>query len=168
MLLHTRFLHGWLALTAMTLIPALAYAGDLTPPGGPVAPTMKNLLDVEPRMVIRNDTVPFTPIVISAPGSYYLGEDIQALPARHGIEITASDVTLDLNGFTIRGNLEVGSLDGIHVTGDRMNIAIFNGNIRSFLGHGVNASTADTTAESMASEWTTTATAGSGSGSTPW
>ena len=114
-----------------------ASAGSLTPPPGPVAPTMKNLLDVEPRTAIRNDFVNITPVVISFPGSYYLAEDILAIHSQHGIEITASNVTLDLNGFTVQGNLEVGSLDGIHVTGVRTNVTIRNGVVRNFFGDGV-------------------------------
>jgi hypothetical protein len=118
-------------------------AGSLTPPAGPVSPTMKNLLDVEPRTAIRNDFVNITPIVISSPGSYYLAEDILAIFSQHGIEITASNVTLDLNGFTIYGNVEVGSLDGIHVTGSRTNITIRNGVVRDFFNDGLDLGTAN-------------------------
>ncbi len=118
-------------------------AGDLNPPAGAVSPTMKNLDDVEPRTAIRNDLVAFTPIVISASGSYYLAENIDARPSQHGIEITASEVTLDLNGFSVRGNTEVVSLDGIHATGALLNIAVKNGTVRDFSGTGVAMSTAD-------------------------
>lgn len=118
-------------------------AGSLTPPPGPVSPTMKNLLDVEPRTAIRNDFVNIIPIVISFPGSYYLAEDILAIHSQHGIEIAASNVTLDLNGFTIYGNLEVGSLDGIRVTGSRSNITIRNGVVRDFFGMGLNLTSTD-------------------------
>jgi hypothetical protein len=117
-------------------------AGSLTPPAGPVSPTMKNLLDVEPRTAIRNDFISITPIVISQPGSYYLAEDIQAIHSQFGIEITASNVTLDLNGFTVYGNTEVGSLDGIQVTGLRTNITIRNGVVRDFFGKGIDMVTA--------------------------
>jgi len=130
------------ALLAMP-IACSAPAGELDPPTGPVAPTMKDLEDVEPRAVLRNDFDNLTPIVISAPGSYKLGEDIQALPSQHGVEIRVNDVTLDLNGFTIRGNGEVGSLDGIHISGDRFNIAIHNGTVRDFFGMGINGDTED-------------------------
>lgn len=129
-------------LSALATIAALAasgaVAGELDPPAGPVAPTMKDLVDVEPRQIIRNDFINITPIVIDSPGSYYLGEDILAIFGQHGIEIAANDVTLDLNGFTIRGNAEVGSLDGIHISGDRVNIAIHNGTVRDFFGMGIN------------------------------
>jgi hypothetical protein len=104
---------------------------------------MKDLDDVQPRTVLRNDFATITPIVISEPGSYVLGENILAIPNQHGIEITASDVTLDLNGFTIQGNGEVGSLDGIHIAADRANIAILNGTVRDFFGVGIDGIQAD-------------------------
>ncbi len=118
-----------------------AIAGDLGPPAGPVAGTMKTLVDVEPRTAIRNDPG-LAPIVISASGSYYLAEDIYALPGQNGITITASDVTLDLNGFAVRANLEVGSPDGIHLPPLQtpVNICVHGGVIRDFLTNGVSAS----------------------------
>lgn len=128
----------------LTGVPGVS-GGDLDPPGGATAPTMKDLDDVSPRRILRNDFVTLTPIVISEPGSYYLGEDILGLVGEHGIEIDSSDVTLDLNGFAVRGNTEVGSLDGIHVTpdtggNDRGNITIRNGTVRDFGGTGIDAS----------------------------
>lgn len=127
-----------LVLTATVLATVMvANAGSLTPPAGPIAPTMKNLSDVEPRTAIRNDYVSIVPIVISSPGSYYLAEDIYAIHSQHGIEITASNVTLDLMGFTLYGNVEVGSLDGIQATGSQKNITIQNGVVRDFFGKGI-------------------------------
>jgi hypothetical protein len=132
---------------ALGVVAGVAPAGELEPPPGAIAPTMKDLDDIEPRIVIRNDPDFLSPVVISSPGSYVLGEDIQALGGQHGIEIAASDVTLDLNGFSIVGNLEVGSLDGIFVAEpspgvDRSNIAISNGVVRYFGRNGVFASDA--------------------------
>jgi hypothetical protein len=102
---------------------------------------MKTLTDVEPRTAIRNMFNTLTPIVISQPGSYYLAENILAFHSNHGIEITTSHVTLDLNGFTVYGNTEVGSLDGIHVTPLKENITIMNGTIRDFFHDGVDSQT---------------------------
>lgn len=117
----------------------VALGGNLTPPAGPVNPTMKDLDDVEPRAVIRNNPDGSTPIVINQSGSYKLGENIQAIGNQHGIEITTSRVTIDLNGFEIFGS-EIGSLDGIHVTPGATDIAIRNGRIRLFTGAGIGAS----------------------------
>jgi len=114
-------------------------AGNLDPPGAP-APTMKTLQDAEPRTPIRNDFNTLTPIVISQEGSYYLAEDILAFPGAHGIEITASHVDLDLNGFSIIGNTEVGSLDGIHADGEQ-EIVVRDGSVHLFFEGGIDFGT---------------------------
>ncbi len=124
----------------MGVVCLAAMAGDVTPPGGPVTGTMKTLTDIEPRVAIRNDPG-LVPVVIAAAGSYYLAEDILGLPGQHGIQIAASDVTLDLNGFAIRGNLEVGSIDGVNLTAAASNVCVRNGVIRDFQGLGVSANT---------------------------
>jgi len=124
-----------LVLLAMSVILTYALAGNLEPTNPP-GPTMKTLTDVEPRTAIYDTSDTLTPIVISEPGSYYLAENIYALHSNHGIEITADNVTLDLNGFTIFGNTEVGSLDGIHAsTVDK--ITVMNGTVQDFFDFGL-------------------------------
>jgi len=128
-----------LTLLALAALPLAVPAGDLEPPGAP-APTMKTLVDVEPRTALRNQFDTLTPLVIDQPGSYYLAEDIFAFPSAYGIEITASYVTLDMNGFSLIGNLEVGSWAGIWAhppSGTLQGIVIKNGTIRDFLGDGI-------------------------------
>src|SRR5260370_6407387 len=86
-----------LALFLSTLDPQLSTLfaqGNLAPPGAP-APTMKSLDQIEARTPISS--APFT---ISAPGSYYLTKDL-SVTTGNGITISADNVTLDLNGFTI-------------------------------------------------------------------
>jgi hypothetical protein len=68
--------------------------GALTPPGAP-APTMKSLAQIEPRTPIS--AAPFT---ITAPGSYYLTTNL-TISAGTAINISANNVMLDLNGFTL-------------------------------------------------------------------
>lgn len=102
---------------------------------------MKTLAEIEPRVRIGNDFEGLNPIVINAGGSYYLGEDILAFHGNHGIEITASDVSIDLNGFKIEGNIEVGSLDGIHVGAGLKNVTVRNGTVKLFFGKGIEAGT---------------------------
>jgi parallel beta-helix repeat protein len=92
--------------------------GSLTPPGAP-APTMKTLAQIEPRTPISS--LPFT---ISNPGSYYVTTNLTYTGSGNGISITASNVTLDLNGFILQGTPN--SSDGILVTGG-VNVAIRNG-----------------------------------------
>jgi len=113
-------------------------AGNLEPPGPP-GPTMKPLSDVEARTAIRNDPAFSTPIVISQRGSYYLAEDIFALPDNHGIEITVGHVTLDLNGYSVIGSTELATLSGVYVDplNTVNNIVVRNGTVRSFGDDGV-------------------------------
>ena len=70
--------------------------GSLTPPGAPGG-TMKNLAQVEPRTPISS--LPYT---IKVPGSYYLTGNLAS--TTNGIFIDASQVTLDLMGFTLSGD----------------------------------------------------------------
>lgn len=123
----------------------VALAGNVDPPAGPIAGTMKTLEDIEPRIAIRNDPNGVQPIVIDQAGSYYLAENINALAFQHGIEITVSGVTLDLNGFEIRGNSEIGTVDGVHLpdTGTEKSIVVRNGSIHGFADDGVDSQYAD-------------------------
>jgi hypothetical protein len=96
---------------------------------------MKTLQLVEPRTPIS--TVPFT---ITQSGSYYLTGNLQATGS--GITITASDVTLELEGFTLTGALDEAS-SGIFLVGNDSvpirNVVVRNGTIREFhLGVRVN------------------------------
>jgi len=68
--------------------------GALTPPGAP-APTMKTLAQIEARTPIS--TAPFT---ITASGSYYLTANL-TINSGNAITVSANNVTLDLNGFTL-------------------------------------------------------------------
>src|SRR5262245_43726281 len=92
----------------------IAYAGSLTPPAGPIAPTMKTLAEIEPRTPIGPTTTPGGPnslYRITQPGSYYLTGNVQGVAAKAGIEIVASQVTIDMHGFELVG--AAGSLAGI-------------------------------------------------------
>src|SRR6266851_1180042 len=79
-----------------TLNPQLSTfgQGNLTPPAAP-APTMKSLAQIEPRTPISS-----APYSISSPGSYYLTSNLSVTNG-DAITITANQVTLDLNGFTL-------------------------------------------------------------------
>ncbi len=75
--------------------PSSLYAqGSLTPPGAPTT-TMKSLDQIEARTPISSAL-----FAITAPGSYYLTANV-SVAGGNAIFISANQVTLDLNGFTI-------------------------------------------------------------------
>ncbi|MFG0274174.1 MAG: hypothetical protein ACF8QF_03870 [Phycisphaerales bacterium] len=89
-------------------------AGDLNPPAGPVAPSMKTLEAIEPRVCVQElPGAPNATHVISEDGAYYLVGDIAGEAGKHGILITADRVSLHLGPFSIEG--VPGSLDGVHM-----------------------------------------------------
>ncbi|MCA9307861.1 MAG: hypothetical protein KDA16_15140, partial [Phycisphaerales bacterium] len=104
---------------------ALLFAGDTNPPAGPVAPTMKTLEQVEPRTPIAS-----LPYNITAPGSYYLTGNLAT--AGNGITVSASDVTIDLMGFTITGS-DPNDFTGVLLTSDSFdNVTVRDGTLRTF------------------------------------
>lgn len=114
-------------------------AGPITPPPGPVASTHKTLTEIEPRIAINATNTPGdgdSLYKITQPGSYYVTGNITGVAAKHGIEITASGVTLDLNGFQLAG--VAGSLDGVSTTASGLSrVVVKNGHIRAWGDKGV-------------------------------
>jgi Fe-S cluster assembly iron-binding protein IscA len=109
--------------------------GPLTPPGAP-APTMKTLDQVEARRPIPPS--PATPVsgphfTITEPGSYYFTGNVTVTDGP-GIVITANNVTLDLNGFTLAcsasSQLFISGIDASSA-GSNSNLTVANGNIHS-------------------------------------
>jgi hypothetical protein len=107
--------------------------GPLTPPGLP-APSMKTLDQIEARTPISATVTPgagpyFT---ISQPGSYYLTGNITVTTGSAIVITAASDVSIDLNGFTIASTSTIGN-DGyaifIPIYFNRLTVR--NGSIRS-------------------------------------
>jgi hypothetical protein len=112
-----------LALLAMIAMMATdARSGPLDPPGTP-GPTTGVLEAGTP--------ISSAPMTISAPGRYYLTQNITVSGAVTAITIAASNVSLDLGGFTIRGNNTAGSF-GINAFGGQFNIEITHGTVQSF------------------------------------
>src|ERR1035438_7345881 len=103
---------------------ASAQGGSLIPPGTP-APTMITLSQIEPRTPITNTTA----VTISASGSYYLTTNI-SVTSGSAITITASQVTLDLSGFTISSTAATANGTGILLQGGNTDITILNGHIK--------------------------------------
>ena len=118
---------------------ALLAQGPLTPPGAP-APTMKTLVQIEPRIDVATLTGDATYTHrITSPGSYYLSGNI-TYGTSAGIGIEAPDVTLDLSGFYITGS---GSGDAIFITAAADGASITNGVVRSNK-NGISAATGAT------------------------
>jgi hypothetical protein len=113
-----------------TLNPQLSTVfaqGSLTPPGAP-APTMKSLDQIEARTAITNTA---SLVTLSQPGSYYLMHNL-TVSSGDAIDITANQVTLDLNGFTISSTASsaAGYAINLAVAGGNSDITIFNGHIK--------------------------------------
>lgn len=131
-----------LALCVSALVGALiSRAGPLDPPAGPVASTYKTLTEVEPRIAINATNTPGDAdslYKITQRGSYYLTGNITGVVGKHGIEIAASGVTLDLNGFDLVGVASMGAFDGVSVTVDGLRgISVLNGSARNWGDGGV-------------------------------
>lgn len=134
--MKSRFLAGIVVLSALS--SGLVRAGDLTPPVGPVMPTMKTLDQIEPRKAVNETNTPgnFTSkFVISQPGSYYLTGNITGDSGKSGILITANYVSLDLNGFALLG--VPGTVDGITMTSFRVGIMIRNVAVQNWGDDGI-------------------------------
>ena len=74
-------------------------------------------------------------ITIDESGSYRLTGNLDS-GSQVAIRISAPDVTLDLNGFTIKGDGTV-FIDGVSVGTNSPNVEIRNGTIRDFGRHGI-------------------------------
>ena len=117
---------------------ALVVAGPLDPPAGAVAPTHKTLSEVEPRVAINATNTPGDAdslYKITQPGSYYLTGNITGVAAKRGIEIAASNVTIDLMGFTVLGDRL--ALDGIATDVVAANVIVRNGVVREWAQDGI-------------------------------
>src|SRR5262249_18368215 len=96
---------------------------------------------------------PGFPVTISEPGSYHLTSNLVVSNAgTTAIEITASDVTIDLNGFSIVGpnkctgtpvvcSIQGGGGIGVKAVADAgpspENVRVTNGTVRGMGGHGI-------------------------------
>ncbi len=119
-----------LTLSTLNLQLSNAFAqGSLTPPGAP-APTMLTLNQIEPRTPVdatHTGSGGSAEFLITQPGSYYLTTNVVGVSSLHGINISANNVTLDLNGFTLQGSSS--AFDAIYIHAGYTNVTVRNGNI---------------------------------------
>ena len=133
---HRELALGLLLTLALATVGVMAVAGPLNPPAGAVSPTYKTLTEVEPRIAINATNTPGganSVYKIAQRGSYYLTGNITVPTNSYAIEITASDVSIDLNGFSV--STATSSLSGIYSTGT--NCTLRNGTVRGFGGNGL-------------------------------
>lgn len=134
---------GAACLAFVAVASNLAGAGPLDPPAAPSS-TMKTLDQVEPRHPIS--TIPYN---IAVSGSYYLSDNLFGTAGQTGITVSASDVTIDLDGFTLAGG--PGSVNGIALTAGTKVVNIRNGTVRGWGSGGIVAGSAgDSVFESLA------------------
>ncbi len=123
---------GALALALIAVLAGIVNAGPLDPPAGAPSSTLPQ---VEPRNPIPpvgwNGSFPIT---ISERGSYFLTRNLTATtPPLPVIAITANDVHLDLNGFTVDGGAAASEV--IRVSASFATVK--NGVVRNAIGEGV-------------------------------
>lgn len=87
--------------------------------------------------------------VICCPGTYVLSEPLELISPTPGtslIYIATSDVTLDLNGYTLfyNGSDSVSGLNGVRLCPGIHNVKIINGSIREFTNAGILADATST------------------------
>ncbi len=119
---------GGLAAGALLVGTRSAQAGPLDPPSGPIGSTGISLQEIAERTALPSGIAeprrPYLGGTINQPGSYYLTGNV-ADP----IFIAATDVSLDLCGFTIQGANPGAGLAAIEFFGAADRVLIRNGRI---------------------------------------
>ena len=126
---------GLVGILGITGLAVLVTAGSLNPPAGPSS-TMKTLDQIESRIPIAGNPYGASTFEITQPGSYYLTGDRLVIPGSYGLHITASDVTVDLNGYALKGISSPSGRSGVYIDGAD-NVEIRNGTIRNFPEAGI-------------------------------
>ncbi len=120
----------------------------LNPPVPPGDDVMKTLDVIEPRIPIGTNTTlgvnSSTTYEITKPGSYYLTENLMGESPETGLVVYVSDVTVDLNGFSLIGstNASPNNAPGIYVETNANSVVIQDGSVvlwqNGIIGRGIN------------------------------
>ncbi len=127
--------------------PSLIALALLMLVSAPIAHAVDGVIEINQARALAGGVTPDDtaglPVTISAPGSYVLTGDLSSTGANETIiEITTNDVTLDLNGFTIRCifvfNPCAGTGAGRGINGSNMtNVTVRNGTVRDMPSDGI-------------------------------
>ena len=137
--------HTMIALAVTAVGAGLLVAGPLTPPSGPVTPSYKTLQEVEPRTPISATTTPGglgAIYKITQPGSYYLTGNVTPNYFNSAIQVSSSNVTIDLNGYSLLGAGATGAPSALIVDSGLSNIVVKNGSAIGWPGAGFNLGSA--------------------------
>jgi len=133
-------IRGCVGVIGASVLAGTALAGQLVPPAGPVAETSRFGVRTE----LSQATTPGDAdsiFRITEPGSYFLTGNVQGEPGKAGIEISASNVEIDLMGFHLDGGLS-GTFGGIVVRDQRFfgfaSIKVRNGTVEGWNAGGIN------------------------------
>jgi hypothetical protein len=74
------------------------------------------------------------PVSLTKPGSYVLASNLSVPAGKTGIVVSATEVSIDLNGFRING---AGGTAGIGIDGHQRSLTVQNGTIRGFKSDGI-------------------------------
>jgi parallel beta-helix repeat protein len=124
------------------MVALLAVSATTVQAQGPLVPTnapgltMKTLDQVEARIPISS-----IPITLNNSGSYYLTAPLSMGSNLHGIQISADNVTIDLNGYSLVGTSN--SHSGVYIIGLHSNIVVKNGSLMGWGWEGVDLNSAD-------------------------
>ena len=121
------------SLLLLLALPGAALAQGTLGPSAAPAPSMRTLDQIEARIPLQAGSpgvsVTEGRIQITATGSYYLTGNV-TVASGTALSIGASDVTVDLNGFTLSSTATASGY-GIFITLGKTNVTIRNGHIRS-------------------------------------
>ena len=130
--------HVTLCIALMTTIAGHAVGGDINPPAGAIAPTMRSLEQIEPRVCVNDLPGDEGAVhVITEPGRYFLSGDVFGEPGKSGIVVRLDEdsdndsISVDMDGFSLTG--VPGSTHGIWVP-DVANVRVERFNVRQEFG----------------------------------